>query len=233
MKSLSPLLSGVLYTGIVIVSVILAMNILGPVVEKMKDRAAFEEARSFMASLDKTIQKVVKEGRYSTRVISLDFSRGKYIIDNKTNRIKYELETEAKLVSPGTMKKVGNLIIASGDDVKVEDLGNVIRMSNSYLQVNFTKIGNESSYAPVNLSQMITEIKLIKENITINPGIILKFSDVESGNGYVKAEEMGENLPVGKVIVHVKSGAMSFDVVYTLKSYADFITLSVKNVKIE
>ena len=232
MKSLSPLLSGVLYTGIVIVSVILAMNILGPVVEKMKDRAAFEEARSFMASLDKTIQKVVKEGRYSTRVISLDFSRGKYIIDNKTNRIKYELETEAKLVSPGTMKKVGNLIIASGDDVKVEDLGNVIRMSNSYLQVNFTKIGNESSYAPVNLSQMITEIKLIKENITINPGIILKFSDVESGNGYVKAE-MGENLPVGKVIVHVKSGAMSFDVVYTLKSYADFITLSVKNVKIE
>ncbi len=232
MKSLSPILSGVLYTGIILIAIIIAMSVLGPVIDQMKDRAAFEEAKSFMLQLDKAIQAVAKEGKYSTRILTLDFSRGKYLIDNETNRIKYVLETEAKLVSPGTEKKIGNLVITSGDDVKVEDLGNVIRMSNSYLVVNFTKLGNESSFVSVNLSKIIGEIKLIKENTVISPTIVIKFGEIESGNGYVKTEEVGESLPIGKVIAHVETSTIKFDVIFTLRSYSDFITVEVNNVEV-
>ncbi len=232
MKSLSPLLSGVLYTGIILIGIIIAMSILGPVIEQMKDRAAFEEAKSFMLQLDKAIQAVAKEGKYSTRILTLDFSKGKYLIDNETNSIEYELETEAKLVSPGTSKKMGNLIITSGRDVKVEDLGNIIRMSNSYISVNFTKLGNETNYVSVNLSEIITDIKLVKENIIISPSIVIKFGDTEKGNGYVKAEETGEMLPLGKVVAHLETSSISFDIVFTLKSYSDFITVKVENVEV-
>lgn len=232
MKALSPLLSGVLYTGIIIVSIIIAISVLGPIIDQMKDRAAFEEAKSFMIQLDKAIQAVAKEGKYSTRIITLDFSRGKYIVDNDTNSIEYVLETEAKLVSPGTEKKVGNLIISSGRDVNVEDLGNVIRMSNSYLSVNFTKLGNETNFVPVNLSEIISGIKLVKENVVLSPKTVIKFAEIEKGNGYVKAEETGERLPIGKVIAHVETSSISFDVIFTLRSYSDFISVEVENVEV-
>lgn len=232
MKSLSPILSGVLYTGIILVAIIIAINILDPVIEKMKDSAAFEEAKSFMAQLDKVIQTVAKEGKYSTRVITLDFSRGKYIIDNETNSIEYVLETEAKLVSPGTMKKMGNVIITSGRDVKVEDLGNIIRMSNSYLVINFTKLGNETNFVPVNLSKIISEIKVVRENVVFSPEVVIKFNEIENGKGYVKAEQTGEALPFGRVIAHIESSGITFDIIFTLKSYSDFIIIEAKNVEV-
>lgn len=232
MKSLSPLLSGVLYTGIVLVGIIISVNILGPVIEQMKDKAAFEQAKSFMTQLDKVIQDVAKEGKYSTRIITLDFSKGKYVIDNETNSIEYILETEAKLVSPGTMKKMGNVIITSGRDVKVEDLGNVIRVSNSYLTVNFTKLGNETNFVPVNLSKIISEIKVVRENTVLSPQVVIKFNEIETGEGYVKAEKTGEELPFGRVIAHIKTNELEFDIVFTLKSYSDFLIIEAENVKV-
>ncbi|HIQ49856.1 MAG TPA: hypothetical protein EYH56_01530 [Nanoarchaeota archaeon] len=232
MKALSPLLSGVLYTGIAIVGIVLAMNILSPIIEQMKDKAAFEQAQSFLLQLDKVIQDVAKEGKYATRVITLDFSRGKYIIDNETNTIEYILETEAKLVSPGTMRKIGNVIITSGRDVKVEDLGNVIRMSNSYLVVNFTKLGNETNFVDINLSKIISEIKVIRENAVLSPEVVIKFNEIETGKGYIKAEQIGEKLPYGRVIAHISTKELEFDIVFTLKSYSDFIIIEAENVKV-
>ncbi len=233
MKSLSPLLSGVVYTGIVIAAIAIVMGVIIPFSEKLKDRAAFEQAKETMLTIDKAIQSVLKEGRYSSRVIPVEIKRGKIVIDNSTGKIWYELETKAGIVSTGVKKKVGNLIIASGADVSVEEKGNVITMKNSYLEVNFSRIGNESSFAPVNLSEVITGVRLIRENTTLHPQIILKVSGIESGEGYVKALETGSMLPKGVVIAHLSSGSLSFDVYFTLRSYADFITVEVKNVRVK
>ncbi len=232
MKSLSPLLSGILYTGIVIVAIIIVMNVIIPFTEKMKDKAAFESAKETMLTLDKAIQSVLKEGRYSSRVVPVEIKRGKLVIDNTTGKIWYELETEAEIISTGTKKEIGNLILASGADVSVKENNGIITMRNSYIEANFTKIGNESYFVPVNLSEIITGIRLIRENVTIHPQILIKIADIETGEGYVKPAETGDMLPSGTVIAHVVSGSLKFDLYFTLRSYADFLTVEAKNIEV-
>ncbi len=232
MKGLSPFLSGVLYMAIVVSTIILVVNVITPAIEEMKDKASFEQAVSTMSIIDKAIQEVMSEGKFSSRVITISVDRGKYIIDNSSNRIEYILETEADLVSPGVKKRIGNLIITSGMDVDVFVVNDTIVMRNSYLEVNFTKLGNQTNMVPINLSEIIENVTVIKENVTIKPNMTIKVSGVESGNGYVIPQEVGEELSKGVVIAHVETNAIRFDVYFTLNSYADFIAVDVRNLEV-
>ncbi len=232
MKGASPLVAGIIYTAIVLVAIIIALSFVLPEVEKMKDRAAFEHAKSIMMKLDKAIREVASEGMYSSRIVTISLDKGSLIVYNGTGKIEYRLESTADIVAPGTEKKMGDIIIAGGDDVAVEEKDGKIIMRNSYLEVNFTKLGNASYYVPVNVSRVIEGIRLLRENVTLYPKISIKLADIDSGDGYVSAVETGEKLPKGEVVVHVVHNKLSFDIYFTLKSYADFLIIEAKNVKI-
>ncbi len=233
MKGLSPFLSAVLYVGVVVSTIVLVVNVLVPVIEKMKDKAAFEQAIVTMSMIDKAVQQVLEEGKFSSRVLTIRVDRGKYMVDNSSNRIEYVLETKANLVSSGVKKRVGNLIITSGMDVEVYVVNDTIVMRNSYLEVNFTKLGNLSYFVPVNLSKILTNVTVIRENVSFSPNMTIKVSGIEAGNGYVIPEETGGELSKGVVIAHLETNAIMFDVYFTLNSYADFIAVDVRNMQVK
>ena len=233
MKGLSPFLSAVLYMGVVISTIVLVVNVLVPVIEKMKDKAAFEQAIVTMSMIDKAVQQVLEEGKFSSRVLTIRVDRGKYVVDNSSNRIEYVLETKANLVSSGVKKRVGNLIITSGMDVEVYVVNDTIVMRNSYLEVNLTKLGNLSYFVPVNLSKILTNVTVIRENVSFSPNMTIKVSGIETGNGYVIPEETGSELSKGVVIAHLETNAIMFDVYFTLNSYADFIAVDVRNMQVK
>ncbi len=232
MKGVSPLVAGIIYTLIVLVAIAITLNFVLPEIEKMKDRVAFENAKGMMRKLDEAIREVVSEGTYSSRIVTISLDRGNLIVYNGTGKIEYRLESTADIVSPGVERKIGNIIIAGGDDVTVEEKDGKIIMRNSYLEVNFTKLGNASYYVPVNVSRVIESIKLLRENTTIYPEMSIKLADIDSGNGYVAPVQTGEKLAKGEVVVHIVHNKLSFDIYFILKSYADFLVIEAKNVKI-
>ncbi len=229
-KGISPLLAGVMYVAIVVVSIVIIINVVTPYIQKMKDEAAFEQAKNIMTALDKAIREVAYEGKGSTRVLPLQIKKGKLIIDNETDSIKYELETKTLLVSPNTKRKIGNLVFTANNDVDVDDFGTYIRMRNRYLEINFTKVGNASYYQPINLSELITGVKLLEENVNFVGKVITKVDyTTENGTGYVRAEETGHDLPYGRVIVHLNTSEAEFDIYYTLNSFADYLIIEGEN----
>lgn len=232
MKGVSPLIAGIIYTLIVLVAITITLSFVLPEIEKMKDRVAFENAKSMMRKLDEAIREVVSEGTYSSRIVTISLDRGNLIVYNGTGKIEYRLESTADIVSPGVERKLGNIIIAGGDDVTVEEKDGKIIMRNSYLEVNFTRLGNTSYYVPVNVSRVIESVKLLRENTTIYPEMSIKLADIDSGNGYVVPVQTGEKLAKGEVVVHIVHNKLSFDIYFILKSYADFLIIEAKNVKI-
>jgi cellobiose-specific phosphotransferase system component IIB len=229
-KGVSPLLTGVLYIAIVTVAVGVVVNVVTPTIKKMEDQAAFEQGKDIIASIDKVIAEVISEGKGSTRIVPIQIKKGMISIDNTSDKIEFTIDTEALLVSPNVKRKVGNLVFASNMDVDVIDNGNYITMRNSYLEVNITKNGTQTNWEYINMSNLIMGIRLIRENKNFNGNVLIKVDDVfEDGYGYVYAEEYGYKLPKGKVIAHLNTSEAEFDIVFTLNSYSDFLTIEGRN----
>ncbi len=231
-KGITPLISAVIYIGIMTAVITLIMTIVTPTLQKMEDRAAFSQAKNIMTSLDSIIREVASEGQGSMRIFPLQLKKGELLIDGKDNKITYFLETKALIITPNTMRKIGDLEFGSNMDVDVIDNGNTITMKNSYLEINISKIGNQTNYSFINLSNVIKSIYLIKEQKLFNGTVSFKVDNISAGYGYVYAEQYGHNLPKGVVIIHLNTTAESFDLVITLDSYSDFIKVNGENFQV-
>jgi len=228
-KGITPLISAVIYIGIMTAIITMIVTLITPALQKMEDKAAFSQAKNIMTGLDSVIKEVASEGQGSMRVFPLQIKKGELIIDGKDNKITYLLETKALIVAPNTIRKIGDLEFGSNMDVDVIDNGNTITMKNSYLEINISKIGNQTNYSYINLSNVIQSIYLIKEHKLFNGSISFKVDNISSGYGYVYAEQYGYNLPKGVVIIHLNTTAEEFDLVITLDSYSDFIKVNGEN----
>ncbi len=230
-KAVSPLIAGTLYMTIAIVVIAILISVITPYVQSLRDRAAFESAKTMMHDLATSLQEIIAEGKGSTRVVPLVIRRGVLIVDNRSNLIEFRMKTDTPLVARSAMIREGNIIIAEGDDVSVVDNGNVITMRNSYLEVNITKAGTPDNWQQINMSRIIAGVKLLKENVTFNGTVRILVNNVfENATGYIYAEMYGNNLPRGRVIAHLAVNGTEFELLITLPSYADYLELETREV---
>ena len=231
-KAVSPLLASTLYVAIAVFVIALVLTMATPFFQKLRDKAAFENAKQMMSNLNSALKEVVAEGRGSTRLVSVNVRRGVLIVDNESNTIEFRMKTEAPIVARSTMIREGDLIIAEGDDVDVIDNGNVITMRNSYLEVNISKVGTKTNWQEINLSQIIQGVYLVKENTFFDGTVRMRINDVyENGTGYVYAEMYGRGLPRGRAVAHLVVNGTELELVITLPRYADFLIVETKEVE--
>ena len=102
--------SAVLYiaVGTIVISILLASAL--PLVEKIKDRNSFVQAKELILVLDETIRTVATEGPGSQRELSpLTIKAGQIIISHDEDKVIWSMDTKAKLMEPNTVIKEGVL----------------------------------------------------------------------------------------------------------------------------
>ena len=79
-KAVSPLLSGILFTAIIITVTIIVFGTLIPKYTELKESVAIDQGQTNLNFINNYIRTIVSEGEYSQRVIPITFKEGKLII---------------------------------------------------------------------------------------------------------------------------------------------------------
>lgn len=119
-SGVSSLISLVISTGIIVTSVAIALNVGGPIVDRMQETSAIQNSIDDLTRIDGKIQEVAAEGKYSSRTPSLRFQSGSYHFDNETEELYYEIETDSSFISTHSAFQQGPLLIRSNTDVSVQ-----------------------------------------------------------------------------------------------------------------
>lgn len=240
-KAMSVLVSFVMIVAISIVAISIVLSIGLPAIERAKDAALINEAKNIMQSIDSTARQVLFEGNGAQRVFSISSTGGDYFAEKATDRIIFKLNSISNLIDPGTSKKEGNLIISAGTDVKASEYDansdgtSELVLENSRILFAVKKIGNSSSYAAVNNSQLVKLIQLKENSLNITPSdssTILDNSLLSvNGTGYTQLSQTGDLLREASIKTYIESNSgANYEIWYTLRSNADFILQEIKNI---
>lgn len=234
LKGVAPLLAGAIYVAITIAVVTIIVQVGNPAVKDIQDSIAIDQAKEMLANLDRTIREVAAEGKGSTRVVPIEFKRGKLVVDESSNQIFYELETKADIVSPGARREIGNLFITANAEVSVTSNETHFIMQNKRLKALIKKVGAPANYQPINLSRLIDGVEFNlgeREYAVFNGsiGITIDSNQLKSeGNGYTKAEREGSGLSEGTIIARINNSYLEYDVYISLRS-GDFLEIRAGN----
>ncbi|MBR9690379.1 hypothetical protein GOV08_01715 [Candidatus Woesearchaeota archaeon] len=228
-------ISAVLYILIITSSIVLILKVGIPLLEKMKDRSSFSNAKETMLQIDRTIQEVANEGEGSQRILPVDIKDGKIKIDN--NEIAWELKTKSQVLDERSSINFGNLIVSSNANVKTYEFSDHFVMQTEIegdiFNVSMEKIGSENNFSSINTSNIIRDVYYNGERLGGSFNFLVN-GDVSSGtgNGYTKMIPAGNNTNLGKakVIAHINSSSYTYDLEFTLESFADFLSVELKNV---
>lgn len=94
-------ISAVLYMalGVIVLTIILAAGV--PMIQKMKDKNSFSQAKTVFFTLNENINDVINEGPASRRWLSpFEIKSGEFTIDETNNRIIWSMKTKAKMMEP-------------------------------------------------------------------------------------------------------------------------------------
>ena len=227
-KAISELIGGVLFIGISMAAIILVMNLSAPKITEMKDTIAIDQAKDMLASIDRVIRDVASEYPGSTRILPIHIKAGHLNIDGNNDKIYYEYDTNANVISPRSKRRIGNLWFSSNTNVSLYNDSTHYYMENKHLLVNISKHGSSSNHVSINPDHLIDSIyfkdknQLMTDNITIHiDGSAL------SGTGYNWAEDSGTELARGKIINFFNTTTANYTIQITLESGADFIQIQV------
>lgn len=135
---LSPLVSLVVYTAIIVAAVGVVINFATPVIDRMRDTAAIDSSVDTLTQLDQRIRSVAAEGEFSSRTTTLRFQRGQYKFDNETGRLFYEIDTTSNIISTHSSFQRGPVLLSADADVSVTRSSvngtNCYMMENTYLK---------------------------------------------------------------------------------------------------
>ena len=229
-------ISAVLDILIISSSLVLILKIGVPILDGMKDKSSFSNAKQTMLTLDKTIQEVASEGQGSQRIIPVDVKDGEIRIGS--NEIVYEMKTKTEIIDERTSINLGNLVVSSNANVKTWEQNNLYIMQTSIegdiFNVSIKKIGSRSNYASINTTDLIQSVYYDGEKLDGNFSFSINGdSQSTTGTGYTEMIPDGNNTNLGraKVIAHINSTVFEYDLEFTLESFADFLTVKLKNVK--
>jgi len=236
-------ISAVLYVLIVVVVIVIVMEALTPVIENLKDKAVFNRVRDTFLSINQYIRDVSSEGKGSQRTIPVEIQKGRLAVED--NEIKWSLGTESSILEPRTQVELGNLIIVSNGDVDAyETNASTFVLKNSRVLFEFYKYGSLLNFTnQTNSSGTIvsfTGSTIIKRtsflrggneyNVTPSYSFFVPPDTATTAiKGYTLLPRTGSDLGKANVIAHVNSTSYEYDLVFTLESQADY--LSVEMVK--
>ena len=232
-KGISPLLSTVLIIFITITAITLVLILGLPTINKTKESIILNEALQNMRILDNAIKEVASEGVGSKKTLSFKVTDGVYSVKEETNNINFEYMVKYGTIQPGTFLKEGNIILTSGASCKAYEENNYLVLENKILKVILLKNGTLTNPSFINTSKIIKQIIFKENNFNITPSdssIIL--DDLKSssyGYGYSKLVKKGSYLPKAEAIVHLNTSFIVYDILYTLQSGADFLTIKIIN----
>ena len=246
MKGISEFISIALIFLITTVAIGLALSIGTPVIDRAKESVIFNEAVQNMKILDNIIREVASEGKGSLRTAQLKVSGGEYKVNEKTNTIEFTHTIKSGIIVSGTFVKEGNVFIAAGTNAKASkydldgDNTTDIVLENEVMRVGI--LNNATPGNAINTSRILKffNFKETGRNITINDSRIIIDNRTESsiGTGFIELVREGEHLAAAEAVVHMNStnitassapGNFTYDVVYTLRSSADFLIAKVQN----
>ncbi|RMF55009.1 hypothetical protein D6745_03435 [Candidatus Woesearchaeota archaeon] len=220
----------IIYVLIIVSVIVIVLKGGLPLIEQMRDKIIFSRARDSMANLDEQIRLVASEGIGSQRIIPFTIRDGSVSIDN--NRMKWEIVTENEIIESKTKVDLGNIVITSNSEVSAKEENNLFVLKNSYLAVNISKLGgpNPNDWVALTTNDIIDTIGY---NGNVIQGSNFNFSINglgSSGNGFTQLLHRGTDLGSATVIAHINSSdGFEYDLELTLDSFADYLTVKVKN----
>ncbi len=114
-SGVSPLVSFVLYTALVISAITLVVFQLQPTVAEVRDGLALKQARDTLQAFDSAID-TVSLGKHSSTTVPTTLSRGAFIFDTSRNRVYYRLETEQRIFADDLNTTIGTLRYARAEN---------------------------------------------------------------------------------------------------------------------
>lgn len=241
MKGANQLISTVIIFLITITAIGIALLVGNPVIDRSKESAKVNEAVENMKILDNLIKEVASEGKGSFRTVQLRVSGGEYKINQKTNTIEFTDTIKSGLLTSGTFVKDGNVFIAAGTNAKTStydlDLDGTTDtvLENEIMRVAI--LNNATAGNGINTSRAVKffNLKGNGANITTNDSsvIIENLTTSYYGTGFTELVKTGDNLPQAQAIIHVNTSApsnLTYDIIYTLRSSADFLTVKIQNI---
>jgi len=238
-KAVSTLITTAFIVLLTIMAMALTLTIGMPAINKAKEASVINEALQNMKVIDNTIREVASEGSGSLRSPQIKVSGGEYRVNQKANSLDFTYTIKYGLFQPGTFVKDGNLLLMSGVNAKAStyDLDNdgssELVLENEILRVGLLSNGTSSSQVQINTSGIIKllNIKESGANVTLTDSSVIldDFADSSSGTGYTELVIPGDHLSKAEAVVHMSTATMTYDIVYTLQSGADFLIIKIQN----
>lgn len=222
--------SAVLYTMVAAVSIAFILQAGLPLIEGMRDRSVFNRMKNQMMVLDQYIEQVASEGRGSQRFVPFEIAQGNMLIDD--DGLRWEMETRTRIVEPRSSYRLGNLMISANSDVSSREFSDYYVLENNHIRVKFLKNGTPDEYAVLDTSNLVTEITIKENNITISPEfnfMVADDPDSTTGVGYTTLSRTGMLLGSASFIAYMETSSFSYELHITLDGEADFIRTEVKN----
>lgn len=227
-------ISAVIYVLVTVAVLVLVLEAGIPLLNSMRERAAYARAKETFANLDKQIEEVAREGQGSQRVISLEVPRGEVTVEGQ--KLRWKLETDNKILEPRTKVDLGNLKVLADVDSAAAETGGFFIAENSRILVNFSKLGSESNWTAMNTSRIINYVKFKQDNSQTNITFNFYINGTQStgnGTGYTALLETGTGLATATLRAHVNSSSFEYDLLLHLDSKADFLRTELKNVVVK
>ncbi|MDP2750811.1 MAG: hypothetical protein Q8O89_08325 [Nanoarchaeota archaeon] len=227
-------ISAVIFILVVITVMVLVLEAGVPILKKLKSKTSLVKTEDTMQNLNQHIIDIASEGQGSQRVIPLEVNDGEFVITQ--DQIRWKIESDQKLVEPMTYIEKGALKITTNTDVSSSEKGSSFILENSRILVNFSKIGNETSWAQMNTSKIINYAVFKATNNNVNGAFNFRIGDNENssiGTGYTTLLDPASNTATSRIIAFVNSSQFEYKIEYTLESNADFLKIDLKDVVVK
>ncbi|MBI4020058.1 MAG: hypothetical protein HY367_01890 [Candidatus Aenigmarchaeota archaeon] len=216
------LISGILFLAITIAAVVIIYQAGVPVIKRIQAASVVDKTKEAFSQMDSIIQDVASGGKGSQRSVYLTLDFGKLKADSSRDEITWELNTDAPVISPRSIQRIGNIVFGANLGASGTDDGSSYVLENEHLRVKIRKLSPGSPYSTDQLLQEVFSKDLNSAmNATLN---ITVAGGSASGTGFTTLETPGNNIPYATVYAFMDSG-VDYHVNFTLESGADFITI--------
>ncbi|RLJ05847.1 MAG: hypothetical protein DRP18_02185 [Candidatus Aenigmatarchaeota archaeon] len=233
MKKGIALISAIILIGITIVAVGIIYNSAVPIVKKLQISGETEKMKQVFNKLDEIVIDVASGGKGTRRTVYLTMGLGRLWLNSSDNSLYWKTETSAKVVSPRTQQKTGNLIFGSNLETYANETQyngtDAYVLENEHLRVYIRKIGSPQNPEHYKTSDLLLSVynKDIRKSLDLD-GLEISIDSNPlsvSGQGYTVLSEKGKNLPYATVTAYMSSGYIDYYINFTLESGEDFIII--------
>ena len=237
-KGISPLISGVIFTAIMITTISIIMGGIIPSLNEVRDTVVLDSTQESMNYLNQYIELVAQESERSQRVVPFSIEKGTFIMDsantseNDYGKLFFELETESQAVSPRSSKKIGDITFSSNTNASAIINTTEFILENEHLKVYINLSGNSTDSVAIDTSKLLKNIYFKDDSKTLFSEISDKMSFSITGvpeivTGYVDAKKLGSDLGAAEVVAYLNYLEIEYEIHFILESGTDYLKIRV------